>query len=183
MPLGVDEVRHDAASLYRFIDSIASSCQRDEYPSYESASKDFFAYVHSLGEATKTYLTQFVSSLDPNLSTNDPQDFYSQTQVIRTLRNCWFELHGLVKPALDADTLHIPYPLVRALTSRFRLIAGFNQAEFAVLHSTELNYFQIRASDMRKFAAEIAAIVPGAPPFPSLGIIGDPIFPILLSLP
>jgi hypothetical protein len=63
---------------------------------------------------------------------------------------------------------------VRALTSRFRLIAGFDQAEFAVLHSTELNYFQMRASDMREFAKQIAAIVPGAPPFPQLGIVAIP---------
>jgi hypothetical protein len=175
MPRGVDEVRHDAASLQRFVDSIASSCQRDEeYPCYEEASKKFFKYIHLLGEATKNYLAQFVSSLDPNLASSDPQDFYSQTQVIRTLRHSWFELHQLVKPALDADTLHVPYPLVRALTSRFRLIAGFDHAEFAVLHSTELNYFQMRASYMRNFAAEIAAIVPAAPPFPQLGIVAIP---------
>ncbi|MGO9864539.1 MAG: hypothetical protein ACLPLR_13080 [Terriglobales bacterium] len=176
MPPGVDEVRHDAASLQRFVDSIASSCQRDEeYPCYEDASKKFFKYIHSLGEATKNYLAQFVSLLDPNLASSDPQDFYSQTQVIRTLRLGWFELHQLVKPALDADTLHVPYPLVRALTSRFRLITGFNQAEFAVLHSTELNYFQMRASYMRERAAEIAAIVPSAPPFPpELGIVAIP---------
>src|SRR5450755_780939 len=64
--------------------------------------KKFFKYIHSLGEATKNYLAQFVSSLDPNLASSDPQDFYSQTQVIRTLRHSWFDLHQLVKPALDA---------------------------------------------------------------------------------
>jgi hypothetical protein len=175
MPLGVDEVRHDAASLHRFIDSIASSCQRnDEYPCYEEASRKFFDYIYSLAGATKAYLALFVSTLDPSLASSDPQDFYSQTQVIRTLRDSWFELHQLVKPALDADTLHIPYSLVHALTRRFRRITGFDKAEFAVLHSTELNYFQIRASNMRKFATEIAAIVPGAPPFPQLGIIAIP---------
>ena len=175
MPLGVDEVRHDAASLHRFIDSIASSCERnDEYPCYEEASRNFFDYIYSLAGATKAYLEQFVSSLDPNLAISDPQDFYSQTQVVRTLRDSWFELHNLVKPALDADTLHIPYSLIHALTKRFQQITGFDKAKFAVLHSTELNYFQIRASNMRKFATEIAAIVPGAPPFPQLGIIAIP---------
>ena len=175
MSLGVDEVRHDAASLQRFIDSIASNCHRgDEYPSYETASQKFFTYIHSLADATKAYLGTFVSSLDPNLADSDPQDFYSQTQVIRTLRNSWFELHSLVKPALDADTLHIPYSLIYALTKRFRGIAGFENAEFALLHSTELNYFQIRARNIREFATNIAAIVPGAPPFPNLGIVAIP---------
>src|SRR5580698_1059165 len=109
MPPGMDEVRHDAASLQRFVDSVAYSCQRsEEYPCYEEASKRFFKYIYALGEATKNYLAQFMSSLDPNLASSDPQDFYSQTRVIQILRFSWFELHRLVKPALDADTLHIP---------------------------------------------------------------------------
>src|SRR5271157_2735918 len=105
MPAGIDEVRHDAAALHRFIDSIAIDCNRDEdYPTYVEPSKEFFGYISGLADATKSYLAQFVDALDPSLATTDPQDFYSQTQVIRTLRLTWFRLHELVKPALDADT-------------------------------------------------------------------------------
>jgi hypothetical protein len=46
MVSGIEEVRHDAAALIRFIDSIASGCTRaDEYPSYVPASRKFFDYV------------------------------------------------------------------------------------------------------------------------------------------
>ena len=173
MPPCIDELRHDVVALHRFIDSIASDCeQRDDYPTYVAASKDFFDYIHSVGAATKSYLAKFVNDIDPVLATTDPQDFYSQAQVIRTIRTIWFELHQLVKPALDADTLHVPYALVNALTARLRKILNFERVRFAVLHTTKLNYFQIGASNVRDFAAHIASIVPGAPPFPdNLGII------------
>ena len=172
----IEEVRHDAAALHRFIDSIASGCKvAGDYPSYAESSSEFFNYIHSLGEKTKAYLAQFVNGLDPQIAVDDPQDFYDRAQIIRTLRLSWFELHKLVKPALDADTLHVPFPLVDALTARLRMIPGFERVRFAVLHTNQLNYFQIGARSVRDFAAEIATIVPDAPEFPKdLGIIAHP---------
>ena len=176
MPPRIEDVRHDAAALHRFIDSIASGCRVAEgYPSYAKSSTDFFEYIHLLGEKTKAFLARFVDDLDPQLAVDDPQDFYGRTQIIRNLRFNWFELHKLVKPALDADTLHVPCPLVDALTARLRMIHGLKNARFAVLHTNQLNYFQIGARGVRDFAAGIATIVPDAPPFPkNLGIIAHP---------
>jgi hypothetical protein len=176
MPLGIEEVRHDAAALHRFIDSIASGCVRTEdYPSYAKASKKLFEYIYSLAQATKAHLAQFLADLDPTLANTDPEDFYSRTQVIRTLRTSWFELHQLVKPALDADTLHVPYSLIDALTARLQKIQGFENVQFAVLHTTELNYFQISASYVQTVAQDIGAIVTKAQAFPTdLGIIALP---------
>jgi hypothetical protein len=55
------------------------------------------------------------------------------------------------------------------------MISGLKNARFAVLHTNELNYFQIGARDVREFAAGIAMIVPNAPPFPKdMGIIAHP---------
>ena len=176
MPARIEDVRHDAAALHRFIDSIASGCKiAGGYPSYAKPSTDFFEYIYSLAEKTKTYLTRFVNELDPQLAVDDPQDFSGRTQIIRLLRLNWFQLHELVKPALDADTLHVPYPLVNALTARFRLIKGFENVHFAVLHTNQLNYFQIGAGWLRSIASNIAAIVADAPDFSkSLGIIALP---------
>lgn len=176
MPPRIEDVRHDAAALHRFIDSIASGCRVAEgYPSYAESSVAFFDYIRSLAEKTKAYLARFVDDLDPQLAVDDPYDFYGRTQIVRNLRLNWFELHKLVKPALDADTLHVPCPLVDALTARLRMIKGFEKARFAVLHTNQLNYFQIGAKDVRDFAAGIAMIVPDAPPFPKdLGIIAHP---------
>lgn len=176
MPPCIEDVRHDAAALHRFIDSIASGCKVAEgYPSYAESSTAFFNYISSLAEKTKAYLKQFVDNLDPKLAVDDPQDFYDRTQIIRNLRINWFELHELVKPALEADTLHVPYPLVNALISRLRMIKRFEGVRFTVLHTNYLNYFQIGARSMRELAAEIARIVPHAPSFPKkLGIIAHP---------
>lgn len=172
----VEDVRHDAAALHRFIDSIASGCKvAGGSASYTGPSVDFFEYILSLAEETKAFLARFVSNLDPQLAVNDPRDFWGRAQIIRNLRLNWFELHQLVKPALDADTLHVPCPLVGALTSRLRMIKGFEKVRFAVLHTNYLNYFQIGAGSMRELATGIKGIVPLAPSFPeSLGIIAHP---------
>ncbi len=55
------------------------------------------------------------------------------------------------------------------------MIKGLENVRFAVLHSNQLNYFQIGARSLRDFAAEIATIVPASPDFPNdLGIIAHP---------
>ncbi len=176
MSPSIGEVRHDLAALSRFIDSIALDYVREEnFPSYLKASKRFLIYIDDLARATNSYLSQFLSALDPALPLADPELFYDQTKVVRTLRLAWFQLHELIKPALDADTLHVPYWFMNSLTARFRQLPGFHDVDFAVLHATELNYFQIGANYIRTLAANIRSIVPGAPEFPlNLGIIALP---------
>lgn len=176
MALGIDEVRHDAAALHRFIDSIVSECNpSSDQPSFLGPTKELLRYVRSLADATKRYLAEFVGKLDSNLPATDPDDFYSRTQPLQTLRLFWFNLHELIKPALDADTLHIPFPLIAALSSKLHRVPGLDRVEFAVLHCSEVNYFQIRAGYVRDLATEIKAIVKDAPEFPpNLGIIALP---------
>jgi hypothetical protein len=176
MPLRIEDVRHDAAALHRFIDSIASGCKvAGGYPSYAKSSTDFFEYICSLAEKTKAYIARFVDDLDPQLAVNDPQDFSGRAQIIRNLRLNWFQLHELIKPALDADTLHVPFPLVNGLTTRLQMIKGFESVRFAVLHTSQLNYFQISGNWVRSVASAIAAFVEDAPSFPkNLGIIALP---------
>lgn len=173
----IEEVRHDAAALHRFIDTIASGCKVAEgYPSYAKSLTEFFKYILLLAEKTKAYLKRFVDHLDPQLAIDDPRDFCDRTQIIRNLRLNWFQLHELIKPALDADTLHVPCPLVDTLTTRFQMIKGFESKRFAVLHTNQLNYFQISGSWVRSAASDIAAFVKDdAPDFDKdLGIIALP---------
>jgi hypothetical protein len=64
MPPCIEDVRHDAAALHRFIDSVASGCKvAEDYPSYAESSTEFFKYILSLAEKTKAYLTRFVDGL------------------------------------------------------------------------------------------------------------------------
>ena len=98
------DVRHDAASLYRFVDSVCSSCERrGHYPAYLEANRSFIDYVCELGEATKTYLRSFPDKLKQT----PLGDYNSARQELLNLRISWFELHRRVKPASDADTLDL----------------------------------------------------------------------------
>jgi len=155
---------------------LLSECDlSSDQPRFLKPTKDLLNYIRDLADATKSHLADFVKDLDPNLALADPDDFCSRAQRIQTLRLSWFDLHEFVKPSLDADTLHIPYPLTNTMTSRLHQISGLQDVEFAVLHCTEVNYFQIRAGYVRDRANEIRAIVPNAPLFPdNLGIIALP---------
>jgi hypothetical protein len=171
----IEAVRHDAASLYHFVESISKDCDCGDHPSYVKSSTDFFSYIRELSSAIKKFLKDFVENLDPALATSNPVDFNNQAQVIRNLRFNLFEFHKLIKPALDADTLHGPYPLLDALTLRLRQIPGFESAEFVLIHTSDLNYYQIGASNVRQLADLVAALIPGAPVFPKhLGVVGIP---------
>src|SRR5580704_13354235 len=100
-----DALRHDGAALTTFISEVSEYFTPGDYPSYVGSSKEFFGYISDLAVATKLYLSDFIAKLDPGLAQSDPQDFYTQTQLISTLRSSWFELHSVIKPAFDADTL------------------------------------------------------------------------------
>lgn len=171
----IGSVRHDAAALCQFVDQVSARCTIAASPSYTAPSKEFFKYISELGEATKAYLRGFVASLDPALVQTDPEAFYTEAQQIRTLRLGWFRLHRLVKPALDADTLETSHTLIEALTDRLRQIPGFAGARLAVIHTTDLNYFQVTSGHIQQLASEIGGIVKGAPLFPpDLGIVAIP---------
>ncbi len=165
------DVRHDAASLYRFVDSVCSSCERrGHYPAYLEANRSFIDYVCELGEATKTYLRSFPDKLKQT----PLGDYNSARQELLNLRISWFELHRRVKPASDADTLHLPFPLIRALVHRFREIEEFKKTRFVVIHTERLNYLQVSASGVRGTANNIAGIVHYRRFDKTLGMIGIP---------
>jgi hypothetical protein len=171
----IGSVRHDAAALCQFVDQVAARCTIAASPSYTGPSGEFFKYISALGEATKSHLSGFVASWDPALVQNDPEAFYTEAQQIRNLRFSWFELHRLVKPALDADTLEIPNTLIEALTDRLHQIPGFELAKLAVIHTTDLNYYQVTSGYIQQLAKEIGGIVKCPESFPAdLGIVAIP---------
>ena len=165
------DVRHDAASLYRFVDSVCLCCERrGNYPAYLEATSTFIDYVCGLGDATKKYLLSFPDKLG-----RAPASDYSLTrQELFNLRISWFELHRRLKPASDADTLHVPFPLIRALVHRFREIGDFDKTRFVVIHTERLNYFQVNASSVQETADNIASVVGYKRFDKTLGIIGIP---------
>jgi hypothetical protein len=169
--LGVETLRNDAAALFSFVDSVCQQCEeRLESPAYPQASRDFFSYIANLGRATKRFLNTFSYK-----APQDPRLYIFYRGSLEVIRNGWFEFHQFIKPAVDADTLHIPFSLITALTSRFNDIKELKNTKFAVFHFNELNYLQVRVSAVKETADKLAKRIPDAPTFePNLGMIGIP---------
>lgn len=165
-----DEVRHDTASLHRFISSVCATCEhREGGRAYPPPSDDFLKYIRQLGDCTKSFLESFPNSVPSGPTYN------FHRQKLWTLRSSWFELHQYVKPTTDAHTLSLPAPLIDGLLRRFRQLQGFAGTRFAVFHIEKLNYLQVVASGIRGIAQQIASVIPNAPSFPpGLGLIGIP---------
>ncbi len=164
------DVIHDSAALYRFIESIEVFCDvRRGFPAYLEASREFLVFVGQLAASTKKYLTDFPSKLP-----TDALRYASFRQELKTLRYAWFEIHRRIKPIADADTLHVPTPLISSLERRLRKVPPFQNTRFAVLHTERLNYLQVVASGIRDTTSQISGLV-GSSSFPSnLGLIGIP---------
>ncbi len=59
MPAKADII-HDAASLYRFIESIESFCDvRRGFPAYLPASREFLEFIGALAASSKKYFARF----------------------------------------------------------------------------------------------------------------------------
>jgi hypothetical protein len=165
------DVRHDAASLYRFVDSVCSGCERrGNYPAYLEANQRFIDYVLELGAATKAYLRRFPDKIERTTAI----DYNLTRQELWLLRSSWESLHRRLKPATEADTLHLPFPLIRALVNRFREIEHFKTTQFVVIHTELLNYLQVNAGHVRGTADNIASIVGSRKFDRNLGMIGIP---------
>lgn len=165
------DARHDAASLYRFVDSVCSSCQRrGGYPAYLESNRSFLEYVSGLGHATKRYLLYFPEKL----AKTQARDYNITRQELWNLRSSWFELHRRLKPASEADTLHLPYPLIRALVWRLREVKEYGTTRFIVIHTEKLNYLQVTAASVETAANNIAGVVGYTKFHSDLGMIGIP---------
>jgi hypothetical protein len=171
MQLGVETLERDAAALFSFIDSICLYCYGDpESPAYLEPSEKFFKYIRDLGDATKAYLNHF-----PAKKPQDARLYKHYRQKLETIRSGWFEFHQLIKPAVDADTLNVPYTLVEALTKRLNCIREFEQTTFAIFHIDELNYLEVPVSEIQKTTDRLRQVIPDRPDFPdNLGMIGIP---------
>lgn len=164
-----NEVRHDAASLHLFVSSIADACDlRNPAVAYLTSSERFFNYISALASATRRHVEGWQNGR------GTITQLLNLRSEIATLRAAWTFLHRFVKPALDADTLRIPSPLISGLISRFREISAFTSTDFVIFHTDEFNYLHVTLTAIKNIADRIATIVKG-PSFPTqLGLIGIP---------
>jgi hypothetical protein len=163
-------VRQDAAAIYRFVETVVRMCSDiSEYPVYTNPTRKFLAYVKSLGEQTQRFLINFPSEVAKNSKTA-----FSKRKKLLELRNSWETIHEYLKPTLDADTLHLPTPLMLAFQDLVNKTKNLEPIEFTIFHATEVNYLQIPAGIFREVANGIADAINGDH-FPlDQGFIGMP---------
>ncbi len=168
---GVEGITHEAASLYRFIDSIQKFCDlQPGFAAYLEGSSDFLSFVEQLANSTKAYLED-----RPNNVPVNPTEYRVYRQELSLLRSAWHYVHRLVKPVADAHTLHLPESLIECLVRRLRSVQEFKDSKLAILHIKELNYLQVIANDMQSALTQIASLVGSSSTFsPNLGLIGIP---------
>jgi hypothetical protein len=166
-----EDLRQDAASLYRLIERISESCNLDLGPqSYDLPAVEFLTYISRLANVTLEYLDRFADGIPV-----DPTLYHIYRQKLWDLRSGWSILHNFTKPTADADTLHEPLSFVQWLTRRLNTVKGFEAARFVVFHTSEVNYLHLNTSAVRDLTGRLSSLIPGAQSFPTdLGLIGIP---------
>jgi hypothetical protein len=94
----IEKIRHEAAALYRFVESVVRVCsdtQNRNFPAYIEPSNKFFRHVQLLGQETQLYLCALPEDAAVNALTA-----HSKRQKLGTLRASWETLHEYVKPTL-----------------------------------------------------------------------------------
>ena len=161
---------HESAALYRFVDSIVQRCADiHEYPVYTKSSCEFLNHIERLGEQTKEFLEGFPSSVGRRSDTA-----ISKRRKLHTLRASWEVLHEYLEPALNADTLRLPTPLISALQREINEIEPLKSLDFTLFHSDEVNYLQVPSGIVKETADSIADLIGGTRFPPNLGLIGMP---------
>jgi hypothetical protein len=167
-----DTVRKEATDLYRFIDPLIRMCAdiRDrEYPVYPEPTLKFLRHIECLGRETQEFLSNF-----PVEVSKDPRTAYSKRQKLLSLRAGWEILHEYLRPALAADTLHLPTPLILALQDKINATDDLQDVKFTLFHTDRANYLQVPSGLAREFANDIADLVSGTHFPPRLGLVGIP---------
>jgi hypothetical protein len=166
-------VRQEVAELHRFIALLVQMCAelRADYPVFDKTSREFFKHIGGLGLKSLSYLQSFPDSM---LQEQYPEIANSERQKLLQLKSDWESLHQYIRPALDADTLHLPTPLIAVLHDRLHETEEWSSYRFTLFHAAEVNYFEVPSAIVPRVADGIASQV-GATSFPKfLGFIGIP---------
>jgi hypothetical protein len=162
-----DHLRHDLTALYAFIESVVGGAARRPSAAYGPAANEFFKFVNELATTCRDYIADWKVA--------DADEFEHKRPELEEIRGHWRELHKLIKPAFDADTLQVPSAVVDGIARRFRELPDCGNTEFALFHTAEFNYMHVHTAALRNTAKAFRAVVPNAPKFPeNLGLIGMP---------
>jgi hypothetical protein len=160
----VSDLLRDAASLHRFITSIARRRQSEK--THRLATEEFLNYIQDLSESAQRFLQDFTQRV--SAPSSDPDDLARfDRPCLATIREFWGDLHEFVRPAEDADTLSIPVALIQHLEDEVSKLPGLNRSRLVISHTSELNYVEYPRSDLRFHAQAYDGIVTKGPAFPA----------------
>jgi hypothetical protein len=168
-----DAVLQEAAQLHGFVESVIHLCAdlREDYPVFSKASLSYFAYIVELGKKTQAYLEGFPAFYRKS---TDVRAASSKLQKLYSLKTSWEALHAYIKPALDADTLHLPSSLITAFEDIVNTVPDWQDYRFVLFHTTEANYLQVPSGMAREVANDIADSVNCERFDANLGLVGIP---------
>ncbi len=144
---------------------------RKDYPVFSSPSRRFFRYIAKLGLQTQEFLEDFPRDY---AATTVPTIQLSKRQKLKTLHEAWYSLHEYIQPALDADSLNLPTPLIAALEDMLYAIKPWRRFSFVLFHTNEANYLEV-PPELAKYVANNVALEVKGKEFPDfLGLVGVP---------
>ena len=139
MPSPQESLIHEAASLFRLVDSVDRFVaeHQSEY-TYTDATEHFFQKIRTLATITRRRVSEIVER-----PTENPVETYQQFSDLIIEKDRWKMLHTFIKPASDAHTLALPVALVRLAEEHLRLVESIPAAELVPLLTRDLMYYQV----------------------------------------
>jgi hypothetical protein len=142
---------------------------REGHPIFSGPSRDFFSHIARLGSETLAFLQAY-----PEHILKDQRTASSKRQKLFSLKQAWESLHEYLRPALDADSLHLPTPLISALHDKLHEVDEWSLYRFTLFLSVEANYFEVPSEMVQEVADRIASLISGTQFPPCLGLIAIP---------
>jgi hypothetical protein len=132
-----DSLIHEAAALFRLVDSIDRFVAEHQNSfSYTDSTENFFRGIRTEADTAKQRISAIVQE-----SKKKPGDIETRYRPeLLILRNRWRLRHTYIKPASDAHTLSLPVPLISLATTHLRRVLG-ERMDIVILLTPELMYY------------------------------------------
>jgi|GEM_PF-2494465 len=169
------DLRRRASRPYRFVSRLRDLVRESRgVRSHPSDSEKFLDFVVNIAEQTLLFLNKLLHEEVPT-----DEHVGVLRGKIADLEAAWTLLQQLVKPVVDADTLHVPQPVVSLVKRRAKEMLSNPAGDpvLAIEVLSELNFVQIRQVNLleiEKQFREAMGLGSAITLPPSLGILGVP---------
>lgn len=133
-----DSLIHEAAALFRLVDSIDRFvAEHQNSYTYTDSTEIFFRSIRTAAEATKRLVS---TTVEESAHRRDEIEVRYRPQLILE-KDLWRTLHTYIKPASDAHTLSLPVPLINLARGHLRQVLEMAAMDIVVLLTPDLMYY------------------------------------------